>query len=233
MLRSAEVFHLMHRAKEFGLKAEGIGYDLDAVVKRSRGVAKQLSGGVGHLLKKNKVETIMGEATLPAKGQVTVKTDKGETAGADRQEHHPRHRRARAGASGPRGRRQARLDLQARPAAAPHAEESCWSSAPAPSASSSPASTTPSAPTPRWSRSDRILPVEDAEIAAFAKKQFEKQGMKILEGAKGQINSTAAAAKVTAHIEQGGKDRDPRLRHRHLGRRDRGNTETWASKSWA
>jgi dihydrolipoamide dehydrogenase len=43
MLRSAEVFHLMHRAKEFGLKAEGIGYDLDAVVKRSRGVAKQLS----------------------------------------------------------------------------------------------------------------------------------------------------------------------------------------------
>ena len=39
MLRSSEVFHLMHRAKEFGLKADGIGYDLDAVVKRSRAVA--------------------------------------------------------------------------------------------------------------------------------------------------------------------------------------------------
>ena len=69
MLRSAEVFHLMHRAKEFGLKAEGIGYDLDAVVKRSRGVAKQLNSGVGHLLKKNKVTAFMGEATLPAKGR--------------------------------------------------------------------------------------------------------------------------------------------------------------------
>jgi len=53
MLRSSEVFHLMHRAKEFGLKVEGIEYDLDAVVKRSRGVAKQLNGGVVHLMKKN------------------------------------------------------------------------------------------------------------------------------------------------------------------------------------
>jgi pyruvate/2-oxoglutarate dehydrogenase complex dihydrolipoamide dehydrogenase (E3) component len=77
MLRSAEVFHLMHRAKEFGLKAEGIGYDLDAVVKRSRGVAKQLSSGISHLMKKNKVTVVMGQATIPAKGRVSVKTDKG------------------------------------------------------------------------------------------------------------------------------------------------------------
>ncbi|MEL6583623.1 MAG: FAD-dependent oxidoreductase, partial [Pseudomonadota bacterium] len=77
MLRSAEVFHLMHRATEFGLKAESIGYDLDAVVERSRGVAKQLAGGVGHLLKKNKVTTIMGDATVPAPGKVSVKTEKG------------------------------------------------------------------------------------------------------------------------------------------------------------
>ena len=48
LLRSSEIFHLMHRAKEFGLKADGVGYDLDAVVKRSRAVAKQLAGGVGH-----------------------------------------------------------------------------------------------------------------------------------------------------------------------------------------
>src|SRR6056300_997843 len=60
MLRSSEVFHLMHRAKEFGLKADGIDYDLDAVVDRSRKVAGQLSGGVAHLLKKNKVTVIMG-----------------------------------------------------------------------------------------------------------------------------------------------------------------------------
>ena len=63
MLRSSEVFHLMHRAKEFGLKADGIGYDLDAVVKRSRKVAGQLSGGIGHLMKKNKVTVVMGVAT--------------------------------------------------------------------------------------------------------------------------------------------------------------------------
>ncbi|RWR08578.1 FAD-dependent oxidoreductase, partial [Paenirhodobacter populi] len=49
LLRSAEVFHLMHRAKDFGLKAGDIGFDLDAVIARSRGVAKQLSGGIGHL----------------------------------------------------------------------------------------------------------------------------------------------------------------------------------------
>ena len=77
LLRSSEVFHLMERAKDFGLKAENIGYDIDAVVKRSRGVAKQLSSGVSHLLKKNKVTTIMGDATVPAKGRVSVKTDKG------------------------------------------------------------------------------------------------------------------------------------------------------------
>src|SRR5690606_23959703 len=57
-----------------------IGYDLDAVVKRSRGVAKQLAGGVGHLLKRNKVTVIMGEARLTAPGKLVVKTDKGEQA---------------------------------------------------------------------------------------------------------------------------------------------------------
>jgi dihydrolipoamide dehydrogenase len=77
MLRSSEVFHLMHRAKEFGLKATGIDYDLDAVVKRSRQVAGQLSGGIGHLLKKNKVTVVMGEAKLTGKGKVSVKTEKG------------------------------------------------------------------------------------------------------------------------------------------------------------
>ena len=64
LLRSAEVFHLMERANEFGLKAGSIGYDIDAVVKRSRGVAKQLSSGVSHLLKKNKITVVMGTAVL-------------------------------------------------------------------------------------------------------------------------------------------------------------------------
>ena len=77
LLRSAEVFHMMERAKDYGLKAGDVGFDLDAVVARSRGVAKQLSGGVGHLLKKNKVTVIMGEATLTAPGKLSVKTEKG------------------------------------------------------------------------------------------------------------------------------------------------------------
>ena len=77
MLRSSEVFHLMHRAKEFGLSATGISYDLDAVVKRSRGVAKQLSSGIGHLMKKNKIEVVMGTAVMTGANAVSVKTDKG------------------------------------------------------------------------------------------------------------------------------------------------------------
>jgi dihydrolipoamide dehydrogenase len=77
LLRSAEVFHLMHRAKDFGLSVEKADYDLDKVVERSRGVAKQLSGGVAHLLKKNKVTVFMGAGSIPAKGKVSVKTDKG------------------------------------------------------------------------------------------------------------------------------------------------------------
>jgi dihydrolipoamide dehydrogenase len=77
LLRSAEVFHLFHRAKEFGLSVEKPSFDFDAVIKRSRGVAKQLSGGIGHLMKKNKIEVVMGAARLAGKGRVTVTTAKG------------------------------------------------------------------------------------------------------------------------------------------------------------
>ncbi len=69
MLRSAEVYHLMERAKDFGLTAEKFGYDLDAVVKRSRKIAGQLNCGVGHLLKKNKVTVDHGRGDDPGHGQ--------------------------------------------------------------------------------------------------------------------------------------------------------------------
>ncbi|HHB80969.1 MAG TPA: FAD-dependent oxidoreductase, partial [Aliiroseovarius sp.] len=78
LLRSAEVFHLMGRAEEFGLSAEKTGFDLSKVVARSRKVAGQLAGGVGHLLKKNKVSVVMGTARLAGKGQVVVETEAGE-----------------------------------------------------------------------------------------------------------------------------------------------------------
>ena len=72
LLRSAEILHYMQHAKDYGLVAEKIGADLDAVVKRSRGVAKQLNQGVTHLMKKNKIAVHMGEGKLTGKGKLTV-----------------------------------------------------------------------------------------------------------------------------------------------------------------
>jgi dihydrolipoamide dehydrogenase len=72
LLRSAEIFHYMQHAKDYGLAAEKISADLDAVVKRSRGVAKQLNQGVTHLMKKNKIAVHMGEGKLTGKGKLTV-----------------------------------------------------------------------------------------------------------------------------------------------------------------
>ena len=60
LLRSAEIFHYMQHAKDYGLVAEKISADIEAVVKRSRGVAKQLNQGVTHLMKKNKITEIDG-----------------------------------------------------------------------------------------------------------------------------------------------------------------------------
>ncbi len=77
LLRSAEVFHYMQRAKDYGLVAKGIEADLEAVVNRSRGVARQLNAGVTHLMKKNKIAVHMGEGTLTGPGKLEVKGEKG------------------------------------------------------------------------------------------------------------------------------------------------------------
>ncbi|HYD24339.1 MAG TPA: dihydrolipoyl dehydrogenase [Croceibacterium sp.] len=78
LLRSAEIFHYMQHAKDYGLVAKGIEADLEAVVKRSRGVAKQLNQGVTHLMKKNKIAVHMGEGVLTGPTALTVKGEKGE-----------------------------------------------------------------------------------------------------------------------------------------------------------
>lgn len=203
LLRSAEVFHLMHRAKEFGLKADGIGYDLDAVVARSRAVAKQLSGGIGHLMKKNKITVVMGEATIPAKGRVSVKTDKGtEELTAP----------AIVLATGARARVLPGLEADG---------DLVWTYKHALQPKRMPKKllvigsgaigiefasffNTLGADTTVVEVMDRVLPVEDAEISAFAKKQFVKQGMKILE--KTTVKKLdKAKGKVTAHLEANGK----------------------------
>ncbi len=204
MLRSAEVYHLMHRAKEFGLGATGISYDLPAVVARSRGVAKQLSGGIGHLMKKNKVTVFMGAATIPAKGSVEVKSDKGtETLTA----------KSIILATGARARELPGLEADG---------DLVWSYKHALVASRMPKKllvigsgaigiefasffNTLGADTTVVEVMDRILPVEDAEISAFAKKSFVKQGMKIMEKATVKKLDRKPGQGVTAHIEVGGK----------------------------
>ncbi len=203
LLRSSEVFHLMERAKDFGLKADKIGYDLDAVVKRSRGVAKQLTSGVGHLLKKNKVTVIMGEATIPAKGKVSVKTDKGSedlTA------------KNIILATGARARELPGLEADGdlvwtykhalQPPRMPKKLLVIGSGAIGIEFASF--YNTLGADTTVVEVMDRVLPVEDAEISAFAKKAFTKQGMTIME--KAMVKQLdRAKGKVTAHIEVKGK----------------------------
>jgi len=203
MLRSSEVFHLMERAKEFGLKADGIGYDLDAVVKRSRKVAGQLSGGIGHLMKKNKVTVVMGEATIPSKGKVSVKTEKGtEDLTA----------KNIVLATGARARELPGLEADGKlvwtykhalqPVHMPKKLLVIGSGAIGIEFASF--YNTLGADTTVVEVMDRVLPVEDAEISAFAKKSFEKQGMKIMQ--KAMVKKLDRAKdKVTAHIEVGGK----------------------------
>ncbi len=203
MLRSAEVFHLMHRAKDFGLSAEGIKYDLPAVVKRSRGVAGQLSGGIGHLLKKNKCTVIMGTATVTAKGKVSVKTDNGvEDITA----------KNIVLATGARARNLPGLEADGdRVWMYKHALEPKYMpkkllviGSGAIGIEFASFYNTLGADTTVVEVMDRVLPVEDAEISAFAKKAFQKQGMKIME--KSIVKQLDRGKdKVTAHIETGGK----------------------------
>ncbi|WCP15180.1 Dihydrolipoyl dehydrogenase [Sphingobium sp. AntQ-1] len=75
LLRSAEIFHYMQHAKDYGLAADNITADIEAVVKRSRGVAKQLNQGVTHLMKKNKIAVHMGDGKLLGKGKLSVTKD--------------------------------------------------------------------------------------------------------------------------------------------------------------
>ena len=203
MLRSAEVFHMMQRAGDYGLKAGDIGFDLGAVVQRSRGVAKQLSGGVGHLLKKNKVTVIMGEAVLTAPGKMTVTTGKGteELTAANV-----------VLATGARARELPGLEADG---------DLVWTYRHALVPKRMPAKllvigsgaigiefasffNTLGAETTVVEVMDRVLPVEDAEISAHARKQFVKQGMTILEKATVKKLDRKGSV-VTAHIETGGK----------------------------
>ncbi len=203
LLRSSEVFHLMQRAEEFGLSAGKTGFDLKAVVKRSRKIAAQLSGGIGHLMKKNKIKVIMGQATLPAKGLVSVKTEKGiEELTA----------KSIVLATGARARELPGLEAD---------HDLVWTYKDALDPVRMPKKllvigsgaigiefasfyNTLGSDTTVVEVMDRVLPVEDIEISKFAKKQFIKQGMKIME--KSMVKQLdRGKGKITAHIESNGK----------------------------
>jgi dihydrolipoamide dehydrogenase len=209
LLRSAEIFHYMQHAKDYGLKADNVGYDPTAVVKRSRGVSKRLSDGVGFLMKKNKVQVIWGEAVIDAPGKITVKAGKGE---------------APKGALGA-GSYQAKhiiVATGARPRVLPGIEPDkklVWTYFEAMAPDKMPKSLlvigsgaigiefasfyrTLGAEVTVVEVLPQALPVEDAEIAAFARKAFEKQGIKILTATK-VTKLEKKGDSVTATIDDG------------------------------
>ena len=199
LLRSAEVFHQMKHAKDYGLVAEKISADLNAVVKRSRGVAKQLNQGVTHLMKKNKITVHMGEGKLLAPGQLEVKNDKGsETLTA-------KHIII---ATGARAR-----DLPFAPADG----KRVWTYRHAMTPSELPSKLLVigsgaigiefasfyndiGSEVTVVEMLDRIVPVEDADVSAFLEKALNKQGIAIMTGA-GVESLTVSASSIKAKIK--------------------------------
>src|SRR5580704_5458585 len=190
LLRSAEIFHYMQHAKDYGLSAQNVGYDAKAVVARSRAVSKRLNDGVGFLMRKNKVQVIWGEAAIDAPGKVSVKP-KGEPP---------------KGALGP-GAYQAKhiiVATGARPRVLPGIEPDkklVWTYFEAMVPERVPKTLlvigsgaigvefasffhTMGSDVTVVEVLPQILPVEDAEIAGLARKRFEKQGIKILTSTK-------------------------------------------------
>ncbi|MCX7384458.1 MAG: dihydrolipoyl dehydrogenase [Alphaproteobacteria bacterium] len=207
LLRSSEINHLLHNLKDYGFAADNIRFDLAAIVKRSRGVAKQLSSGVAHLLKKNKVTVIDGAGKLAGKQTVAVEKD-GKPVATLKAPHIIL-------ATGARARQLPGLEAD---------EKLIWSYKGAMVPAAMPKSLLVigsgaigiefasfylnlGAAVTVVEMMDRILPVEDEEISAAARKSFEKQGMKIITSAAVK-GAKKGADSVTVTIEAGGKTQD-------------------------
>jgi dihydrolipoamide dehydrogenase len=202
LLRSAEIFHYMQHAGDYGLTATGITADIDAVVKRSRGVAKQLNQGIGHLMKKNKITVHMGDGKLLSPGKLAVTKD-GKTEELTAKNI--------IIATGARAR-----DLPFAPADG----KRIWTYRHAMVPPEMPKKllvigsgaigiefasfyNDMGADVTVVEMMDRIVPVEDADVSTFLEKSLKKQGMTIMTGA-GVESLKATATGVSAAIK--GKD---------------------------
>ena len=204
LLRSSEIGHLLQHLGDFGFAADNIRFDLDKIVKRSRGVAKQLASGVAHLLKKNKVATFDGRGRLSGKNQLAVEKE-GKPAVTLEAPHIIL-------ATGARARQLPGLEADGKliwtykeamvPPAMPKSLLVIGSGAIGIEFASFYRNM--GAEVTVVELVDRILPAEDEEISAFARKSFEKQGIKILTGAKVSAVSKGTDS-VTTTIEAGGK----------------------------
>jgi dihydrolipoamide dehydrogenase len=204
LLRSSEIYHLLHRLDDFGFSAKDISFDAGKVVARSRAVAKQLSNGVAYLLRKNKVAVLDGHGRLAGKGRLAVTKD-GNPVAELAAEHIVL-------ATGARARSLPGLEPD---------RERIWTYKEAMVPPAVPKSLLVvgsgaigiefasfyhdmGAEVTVVEVLNRVLPVEDEEISAFARKSFEKQGIKIHTGA------TVAALQhsgdgITARIEANGE----------------------------
>ena len=207
LLRTSEISHLLHHLPEFGFAAVEPKFEIDKVVKRSRAVAKQLSSGVGHLLKKNKVTVLDGQGKLAGSQTLSVEKD-GKPVATLSAPHIIL-------ATGARSRQLPGIESDGKliwdykaamvPTAMPKSLLVIGSGAIGIEFASFYRNM--GAEVTVVEVLDRVLPVEDEEISAFARKAFEKQGIRILTGAAVK-GAKKGADNVTVTVESGGKSQE-------------------------
>ena len=207
LLRCSEINHLLHNLDEYGFSAKGVSFDFKKVVQRSRDVSSQLTKGISHLMKKNKVTVIDGHAKLSGKGRLAVEKDGKKVSDVE-----ARHIILATGARArelPGLEADGKLIWTYREALLPDAMPKKLLVVGSGAIGSEFASfyLNMGAEVTLVEVMDRVVPVEDEEISAFVQKSFEAQGMKVITGAtvkslkKGKNN-------VTATIEKKGKSEE-------------------------